>query len=195
MNPFTTPQEATAYVLDRIFEQAAREGSIFTDFERRLLHGLATEVEIDSFEDDNEGEEADRLWRKLDVLIRHGLERGGQRDSREVQRRYEAALQLAATDSNYLAQILRGLREAKLSTKLKRGLRRWAVLLPVCFIAGIALAAAMFWIVPGIERVKKTTAGRMLQEHGTLLFFAILLCVVVAQRLWWKSRLRRFGDK
>jgi hypothetical protein len=46
---------------------------------------------------------------------------------------------------------------------------------------------------PAIEKVKKTSAGRILEEHGTLLFFAILLCIVLAQRLWWKSRLRRFG--
>jgi hypothetical protein len=94
-----------------------------------------------------------------------------------------------------LAQILQGLTNAKLSTKLKRGLRRWAVLLPICLMGGIAFAAAMFWIVPAIEKVNKTGAGRMLGEHGTLLFFAILLCVVLVQRLWWKSRLRRLGGK
>jgi len=193
MNPFTTSREATAYVLDRIFEQAASDGSIFTDFERRLLYGLATEEEIDAFEDRNEGEDAERLWRKLDILVRHGLEREGLRGGREVQRRYEAALRLAAIDSHYLAQILKGLAEAKLSTRLKRGLRRWAVLLPICFVGGIALAAAMFWIVPAIEEVKKTSIGRMLEEHATLLFFAILLCIGLAQKVWWKSRLRRWA--
>jgi hypothetical protein len=191
MNPFTTSSEATSYVLDRIFEQAASDGSTFTDFERKLLYGLATEEEVDAFEDRNEGDDAERLWRKLDVLVRYGLEREGQRGGREVQRRYETALQLATTDSHYLAQVLKGLAEARLSTKLKRGLRRWSVLLPICFVGGIALAAAMFWIFPAIERVKKTSTGRMLEEHHTLLFFAALLCIALAQRLWWKLRLRR----
>jgi hypothetical protein len=193
MNPFTTSPEATAYVLDKIFEQAASDGSIFSDFERRLLYGVATKEEIDAFEDRNEGDDAKRLWRKLDVLVRHGLEGEGQRGGREVQRRYEAALRLAATDSHYLAQILKGLAEAKPSTRLKRGLRRWAMLLPICFVGGIALATAMSWIVPAIEKVRKTSTGRMLEEHGTLLFFAILLCIALAQKLWWKSRLLRWG--
>src|SRR6266496_1483957 len=188
MNPFTTSREATAYVLDRIFEQAASDGLIFTDFERKLLYGLATEEEIDAFEDRNEGDDAENLWRKLDVLVRHGLGRERQRGGRDVQRRYEAALRLTATDSHYLAQILKGLAEAKPSTRLKRGLRRWALLLPVCLVGGIALAAAMFWMVPAIERIEKTSTGRMLKEHGSLVFFAILLCIALAPRLWWKLR-------
>jgi hypothetical protein len=73
MNPFTTPHEATAYVLDRIFEQAVGDGSMSTGFERRLLYGLTTVEEIDAFEDQNEGEDAERLWRKLDALVRHAL--------------------------------------------------------------------------------------------------------------------------
>ena len=185
MNPFTTS-------CDRIFEQAASDGSMLTDFDRKLLYGLATEEEIDAFEDRNEGDDAGELWRKLDVLVRHGLERERQRGGRDVQRRYEAALRLAATDSHYLAQILKALAEAKLSTRLKRGLRRWAVLLPVCLIGGIALAAAMFWIFPAIERIEKTSTGRMLKEHGSLVFFAILLCIALAPSLWWKLRLRRW---
>jgi hypothetical protein len=193
MNTFTTPHEATAYVLDKIFEQAAGDGSMFTGVERRLLYGLTTVEEIEVFEDQNEGEDAERLWRKLDVFVHHALELERQRGGREAQRRYESALQLAAADSTYLAQILQGLNNATLSTKLKRGLRRWVVLLPICFIVGIALAAAMFWIVPAIEKVKKTSAGRILEEYGVLLYFAILLCIVLAQRLWWKSRSRRFG--
>src|SRR5579859_3461101 len=107
MNPFTTPREASAYVLDRILEQASRDGSIFTDFERSLLYGLATDEEIEVFED--QGDDAETLWRKVDVLVRHVLEREGERGGRDVQRRYQAALRLAATDSNYLAQILMGL--------------------------------------------------------------------------------------
>jgi hypothetical protein len=195
MNPFTTSSEATAYVLDRIFEQAASDGSTFTDFERKLLYGLATEEEIDAFEDLNEGDDAERLWRKLDVLVRHGLEREGQRGGREGQRRYEAALRLATTESHYLAQVLKGLAEAKPSTRLKRGLRRWSVLLPICFVGGIALAAAMFWIIPAVESFKKTSAGRMLEQHGSIVFFVILLCIALLPRLWWKWRLRRWEPK
>lgn len=195
MNPFTTSSEATAYVLDRIFEQAASDGSSFTNFERKLLYGLATEEEIDGFEEQNDGEDAERLWRKLDVLVRHGLERQGQGGGRDLQRRYEGALRLATTDSHYLAQVLKGLAEARLSTRLKRGLRRWSVLLSICVVGGIALAAAMFWIFPAIETVKKTSAGRMLEEHHTALFFAVLLCIALAERLWWKLRLRRWEGK
>jgi hypothetical protein len=191
MNPFTTSHQATAYVLDRIFEQAAIEGSIFTEFERRLLYGLASEEEISAFEERNEEDDAQRLWHKVEVLVRHGLERERQRGGRELQSRYVAALRLAAMDSHYLAQILKVVAEAKPSTRLKRGLRRWAVLLIICSIGGIALAAAMFWIYPAIERVKQTSAVRMLEEHGTLLFFVILLCLGLAERLWWKLRLRR----
>ena len=189
MNPFTTSHEATAYVLDRILQQAAIDGLTFNDFERRLLYGLATEEEIDTFEDQNEGEDAERLWRKLDVVVRHGLEREGQSGGRELRRRYEAALRLAATETHYLAQILTGPTQAKLSTRLKRGLRRWAVLLPICFIGGIGLAAAIFWLSPAIERV-----GRTLEKHGTLLFFATILCIALAERLWSKLRSRQWGS-
>jgi len=185
MNPFTAPHEATAYILDKIFEQAAIDGSTFSDFERRLLYGLATDQEIDAFEERNEEDDSERLWHNVDILVRHGLERERQRGGRELQRRYEAALRLAATDSHYLAQILKVLAEAKPSTRLKRGLRRWAVLLPICVVGGIALAAAMFWMTPVIERVKNSGTA-------TLLFFATLLCIALAQRLWWKWHLRRW---
>jgi len=46
--------------------------------------------------------------------------------------------------------------------------------------------------VPAIEAVNKTIAGRMLDAHGTLLHFAMLLCIALAARLWWKWRLRRY---
>ena len=75
MNPFTTPREATSYVLGRIFEQAAIDGEAFTDLERKLLSGLVVEEEIETFEDLNEGEDAGKLWRKLDMLVSNSLER------------------------------------------------------------------------------------------------------------------------
>ena len=195
MNPFTTPREATSYVLDRIFEQAAIDGVAFTDVERKLLSGLVLEEEIEIFEDRNEGEDAGKLWRKLDILVRHVLERARQNGGRDLQRRYETALRLAAADSCYLAQTLKGLADAKLSTRFKRRLRRWAVLAPICLLGGIALAAAMFWIVPAVESFKKTNVAKMLQEHGSIVFFVTVLCIALLPRLWWKWRLRRWGAK
>ena len=66
--------------------------------------------------------------------------------------------------------------------------------LPVSLVGGIAVAASAIWIFPpAIGRVNKTSTGRMLEEHRQLLYFAILLCVVLAHRLWWKLRLRRLG--
>lgn len=195
MNPFTTPREATSYVLDRIFEQAAIDGVAFTDVERKLLSGLVVEEEIETFEDRNEGEDAGKLWHKLDILVRHALQRARQYGGRDLQKRYETALRLAATDSCYLAQMLKRLSDAKLSTRFKRRLRRWAVLAPICLLGGIGLAAAMFWIVPAVETFKRTTAGKMLEQHGSIVFFVILLCIALLPRLWWKWRLRRWEPK
>jgi hypothetical protein len=141
MVSFTTPQEAKAFVIGKIVEQAATEGLVLINFERRLLHDTPTEQEIEEFEDRNDGSDA----------LRREREKGG-RSSRQE---YEQALELfAAEEGDYLAGIIRATVSATISSKVKHGYRKWLLLALVCVVGGLALPLLLMFLMPAIEKAK-----------------------------------------
>jgi hypothetical protein len=196
MVSFPTPREAKAYVIGKIVAQAATEGLLLSDFERRLLYDTPSVQEIEEFEDRNGGSDAEDFYAKIVLLTRHGLrrelEKGGS-SSRE----YEQALKLfAADEGDYLAGIVRATVSATISSKVKHGYRKWILLALVCVVGGLALPILLMFLMPTVEKAKGVFEAsglgqklhRFLDTYGAIALIATLLVVWLFTTIPWARK-------
>jgi hypothetical protein len=198
----TTPREAKAYVIAKIVEQAATEGLVLSNFERRLLYDTPTEQEIEEFEDRNDGSDAEDFYANIVLLTRHGLRREREKGGRSSRWEFEQALELfAAEEGDYLAGIVRATVSATISSKVKHGYRKWLVLALVCVVGGLALPLLLMFLMPSIEQAEGVFEAsglgqklhKLLDTYGAIALIATFLVVwlfatVPRARKKWKLR-------
>lgn len=166
MHPFITSKGAKSYVVAKILEEAMTEGVGLTNIERKLLNESLGEDEVEAFEHRNDGQDAEAFWEKIAALVRNGLNREKEFGGRPAQRQYEAALQLAVNERDYLAGIIQieELATATLASKTKRGVKRWLLLLPICILGGIALALILPYVFEASDRISQTRGSEIVRS-------------------------------
>lgn len=188
MAPFSTPGEAKAYVVSRILEQAAKHAVLFDDFECRLLAGLATEDEIERYEESGYGEQAEDLWEKVT-----GLAKIEMREDQLTGDEFLAAIRLSASDPEYIDAILdvEGFASPSLQARIKSGIWHWFGLGLVCVIGGLTLALAAPFLFDATERLGNSHGAkfslRLLDRYGA----AFLVALIVTSLIWSMQRLRK----
>jgi hypothetical protein len=179
MNSFNDPREASSYVVGKILEQATAEGIELTQFERELMCGSVADDQVESFEDRNDGEDAEAFWSKIAQLIRLGIRKAKENGGRLEQREYEDALRVAATDTGYLAGIIQveGFSTPTVTSRIEHGYRKWLLLVVVCVVGGLGLASILIFDPFGFLAFQSSATGQKLQDlfrrYGAVVFVVL----------------------
>ncbi|HEY3926986.1 MAG TPA: hypothetical protein VGL89_01310 [Candidatus Koribacter sp.] len=180
MGKIDNSEQASAYVLSRVLEQAAQDGTIFDSFELRLLDGSAAEGEVEDYETRNDGADADELWAKVDRIARLTVKKDP--DLRQ-------AMIAAERVPSYLNDVLvvGGIAHARTT---REQVRHLALLAIVCIAGGLAVGLAGIFLVPYFDNTTEHATkplAPLLDKYGLPLFVALLVTAI----FWSVRRLRQ----
>jgi hypothetical protein len=178
MVTFDSPQQATAYVVSRLLEQAARDAVTFDSFELRLLHGTASEDEIEEFEERNDEANAEEFWAKVNSLARRAVKLDP--DLRQAMLRSEGS-------PSYLNDVLVVEGIARTRTA-RQQVRHFALVAVICVVGGLALAVGLVLLAPYFDpdSGKSKPVLSFLNRYG----LAGILAGLVTALYWAVRKLR-----